>query len=89
MHYSGQEGITLEQHRQILQRVFDNIHTDPDTLLPRHWYFLETNPTNLGGGSTVNRWVWLVSLESAQSAAELSRTGMLTESTKEYISGRQ
>jgi hypothetical protein len=72
MHYSAQEGITLKQHQQILQQVFDNIHTDPDTLLPRHWYLLETNPTTLGGGSTANRRVWLASLESAQSAAELS-----------------
>jgi hypothetical protein len=72
MHYSGQEGISLEQHWQILQQVFDNIHTDPDTLLPRHWYHLETNPTTLGDGSTANRWVWLASLESAQPVAELS-----------------
>jgi hypothetical protein len=89
MHYSGQEGITLEQHRQILQQVFDNIHTDPGALLPRHQYLLETNPTTLGGRSTANRRVWLASLESAQSAAELSQTGMLTESAKEYFSVRQ
>jgi hypothetical protein len=88
MHYSCQEGITLVQHWQILQSVFDNIYTDPDTLLPRHWYLLKTNPTTLGGGSTANRWLWLASLESAQSVAELSHTGMLTESAKEYFSVR-
>jgi hypothetical protein len=55
MHLSGQEGITLEQHHQILQQVFDNIHMDPDTLLPRHWYLLEINPATLGGGSSANR----------------------------------
>jgi hypothetical protein len=86
MHYSGQEGITLEQHRQILQQVFNNIHTNPDTLLPQHWYLLEVNPTPLGGGSTATRRLWLASLESAKSAAELSRTGMLSETAKEYFS---
>jgi hypothetical protein len=86
MHYSGQEGITLEQHRQILQRVFDNIHTDPDTLLPWHRYLLEFNPTTLGGGSTATRRLWLASLESAKSTAELSQTGMLTETAEEYFS---
>jgi hypothetical protein len=55
MHYSGREGITLEQHCQILQQVFDNIHTYPETHLPRHWYLLEINPATLGGGSTTNR----------------------------------
>jgi hypothetical protein len=54
MHYSGQEGITLEQHCQILQQFFYNIYMDPDTLLPRHGYLLEINPATLGGGSTAN-----------------------------------
>jgi hypothetical protein len=89
MHYIGHEGITLEQHRQILQQVFDNTHTGPDTLLPRHQYLLETNPTTLGGESTANKRVWLVSLESAQSKTEHSQTGMLPESAKEYFSVRQ
>jgi hypothetical protein len=72
----------------ILQQVFDNIHMDPDTLLPRHWYLVEINPATLGGCSTANQRVWLASLESAQSVAELSRMGTLTETAKEYISVR-
>jgi hypothetical protein len=64
MHYSGREGITFEQHCQILQQVFDNTHTDPDTLLPGHQYLLEINPATQGGGSTANQRVWLASLES-------------------------
>jgi hypothetical protein len=39
----------------ILQLVFDNISTDPDILLPRHWYLLEINPATLGGRSTANQ----------------------------------
>ena len=89
MHYSGQEGITLKQHRQILQQVFDIIHMDHDTLLPRHWYLFEINPATLGGGSTANQQVWLASLEAAQSAAELSRMGALTKTAKEYFTVRR
>jgi hypothetical protein len=88
MHYSGWECITLEQHRQILQQVFDNIYMDPDTLLPRHQYLLEIDPATLGGGSTAYQQVWLASLESAQSVAELSRMGALTKTAKEYFSDR-
>jgi hypothetical protein len=46
--------IILKQHHQILEQVFDNIHMDPDTLLPRHWHLLEINPATLGGSSTAN-----------------------------------
>jgi hypothetical protein len=55
-------------------------------ILPRYRYLLEVNPTTLGGRSTATRWLWLASLESAKSTAELSQTGMLTETAKEYFS---
>ncbi len=88
MHYSGWDSITLGQHRQILQQAFDKVYADPDTLLPRHRYLLEIDPATLGDGSTTNQQVWLASLKSAQSAAELSKVGALAKTAKEYFSVR-
>ncbi len=85
LHYCGKEGITLQQHREIMQCITTNMLTKPDELLPCHWYLILTNPMLLAGGSTASRQLRLSSMNTAKSTAVLANHRTLDESAVDYF----
>jgi len=78
IHYQGTDGFTMPEHNQIINRVEEYSLINPDDLLPRHQYLLETDFEALGRGPTIDRQIWLVNITSARAAARLSHAGTLT-----------
>ena len=78
IHYHGKDGLTMPEHQKILNRVEEHEFTNPDSLLPRHRYLLDTDFEALGSGSTPDQLHWLADMGSAVAASGLSRAGTLT-----------
>jgi hypothetical protein len=52
IHYCGKDGLTMPEHHEILNRFEEHALANPDSLLPRHKYLLDTDFEALGSGST-------------------------------------
>ncbi len=78
IHYRGKDGLTIPEHHEILNQVKEHAFTNPDSLLPRHRYLLDTDFKALGHGSTPDRLHWLADMGSAVAASGLLRAGTLT-----------
>ena len=86
IHYRGTDGFTLQEQDQIINRVEEYSLIDPEDLLPRHQYLLDTDFEALGSGTTIDRQIWLANFDSARSAALLSQAGTLTPDAVTYYS---
>ena len=78
VYYCKLEGLTPQQHEEILHRVEEPMEVDPDELLVQHRSLFEEDFHELGGGSTRIRQTWTASVESALAAAAHVRPGRTT-----------
>ena len=65
IHIAHVEGITLATHERIMNRTKSLMATDPMDLLPQHRPLLQVDFKTLGEGPTVDRQLWIASVESA------------------------
>jgi hypothetical protein len=65
LHYRGKDGLSIPEHQEIMNRVEEQADTDPDTLLPRHRHLLGEDFEALGSRQTLDRLLWLASMELA------------------------
>jgi hypothetical protein len=86
IHYRGSDGFTFQEHNQIINRVAEYSLIDPEDLLPRHQYLLDTDLEALGSGPTIDRQIWLANITSARAAARLSQAGTLTSEAVAHYS---
>ena len=75
IHFKGQDGLTQPQLDKIFTQVEELMRSDPEQLLPRHQHLMEVDFEALGAGKAVDRQFWIVSMESALSAARQVRRG--------------
>jgi len=76
VHYKKLEGLTNEQHMEIFSQVESLMLIDPADLLEKHQHLLlEEDFTKLGEGPTLQRKVWVASMETALSAAKHVKSG--------------
>jgi rhamnose utilization protein RhaD (predicted bifunctional aldolase and dehydrogenase) len=68
----------MPEHNQAINRVEEYSLIDPEDLLPKHQYLLDTDFEALGSGPTIDRQIWLANITSACAAARLSQAGTLT-----------
>jgi hypothetical protein len=78
IHYRGKDGLSIPEHQKIMNRVEEHAYMDPDTLLPRHRHLLGEDFDVLGSGQTLDRLLWLASMESATAVRTLAQMGMLS-----------
>jgi hypothetical protein len=86
IYYWGTDGLTMLEHHDIINRVEEYTLIDPEDLLPRHQYLLETDFKALGSGPTFNRQIWLANIGSAFAVATLSQAGTLTPAAVAHFS---
>ena len=79
VHYCKLEGLTPQQHEEVLHRVEELMEVDPAKLLGQHRSLFEEDFHELRAGSTGMRKTWIASVESALAAAAhvRSRRGTL------------
>jgi hypothetical protein len=65
IHIAHVEGITLATHERIMNRTKSLMATDPMDLLPQRRPLLQVDYKTLGEGPTVDRQLWIASVESA------------------------
>ena len=75
VHFKRADGLTENEHLSIFSKVENLMHTPSAELLPKHQHLLETDFESLGAGSTSARQFWIVSMESAISAAKMVSSG--------------
>ena len=75
VHFKHADGLTEDEYLNVFSKVEDLMHTPSDEILPKHQYLLEMNFEVLGSGSTSARQLWIVSMESAISAARMVFSG--------------
>ncbi len=85
IHYRGQDGLTIPEHYDIINRVEAHSLTDPDLLLPRHCFLMDADFEALGSGPTSNQLVWLVDMDSAIAVSMLSHAGTLKPEAEEHF----
>ena len=85
IHYHGQDGLTIPEHHDIINRIEAHSLTDPDHLLPRHPFLMDADFEALGSGPTSDRLVWLADMDSAIAVSTLSHAGTLTPAAEEHF----
>jgi hypothetical protein len=85
IHFHGQDGLTIPEHHEIINRVEAHALTDPDCLLPRHRFLMDTDFEVLSSRPTSDQLVWLVDMDSAIVAATLSHAGTLSPTVEEHF----
>jgi hypothetical protein len=85
LHYRGMDGLTIPEHQDIMNQVKSHSLTDPDSLLPRHRLLIDADFGVLGSGPTSDRLTWLVDMNSAIAASNLSQPGTLTPAAEAYF----
>ena len=78
----------MPEHNEIINRVEEYSLIDPEDLLPRHQYLLNTDFEALGSGPKIDRQIWLVNITSAHAAARLLQAGTLTSDAVIHYSAR-
>jgi hypothetical protein len=78
IHYRGTDGLKLPEHHDIINRVEEHAFTDPESLVPRHRFLMETDFEALGSGPSTQRLLWLANVDSAIAASALAQSGSLT-----------
>ena len=70
IHFKKLEGKSTTEHEAVIFQVRAMMLMDPEQLLPQHRSLLEQDFQWLGRGSTADRQIWLVQMNSAVGAAE-------------------
>ena len=69
------DGMTVQEHEELLDRVKRMMLIDPNDLLDRHKYLLQVDFEDLGEGSSATRKNWANSVDSAVKAAQFVKSG--------------
>ena len=72
------EGLTMHGHNLLSVRIRELLTTSPGDLLPAHRYLLQQDFALLGDADTIQRQLWVASMDSALSAASHFHSGHLT-----------
>lgn len=84
------EGLTMHDHNLLSLRIRELLTTSPDDLLPAHRYLLQQDFAQLGDADTIQRQIWVATMDSALSAASHFHSGHLTPgSLHKFFSTRQ
>jgi len=75
VHFERADGLTENKYLSNFSKVENRMHTPSAELLLKHQHLLETDFESLGAGSTSARQFWIVSMESAISAAKMVYSG--------------
>ena len=79
----------IYQNSFILFKGKTHTLTDPDTLLPRHWFLFEVDSEALGSGPTSHGLLWLADMDNAIAVSCLARLGTLTPEASAHFSRGQ
>ena len=83
IHIKHVEGLTLIDHKRIMNHTRTLIATDPMDLLPQHRSLLYTDYETLGNGPTLARQYWIAQMESALNARKRKDNGMVVVNNDE------
>ena len=72
------DGLTMHGHNILSLRIRELLTTSPGDLLPAHRYLLLQDFAQLGDADTIQRQIWVASIESALGAASHFHSGHLT-----------
>ena len=72
------DGLTMHDHDLLHTRINDLLETSPGDLLPSHRHLLQQDFLQLGRSDTIQRQIWVASMESALGAASHFHSGHLT-----------
>ncbi len=86
IHFKGNNGLTMPEQNDIIDRVVACALINPDTLLPQHWLLFETNFEALGTGSAYHCLLGLADMDLALAASSLSQLGSLTPMAQAFFS---
>jgi hypothetical protein len=86
IHFKGNNGLTMPQQHDIIDRVDAYVLVNPDTLLPRHWLLFETDFEALGSGTAPHPLLWLADIDLALAKSFLSQLGSLTPTAQAFFS---
>jgi hypothetical protein len=84
------DGLTMHGHKLLFIRINELLTTSPGDLLPAHRYLLQQDFVQLGNADTIQRQIWVATMESALGAASHFYSGHLTPgSLHKFFSARQ
>ena len=84
------DGLTMHGHNLLSLRIRELLTTSPGDLLPAHRYLLLQDFAQLGDTDTIQRQIWVASMDSALGAASHFHSGHLTPgSLHAFFSTRQ
>jgi hypothetical protein len=72
IHFKGNDGLTMPEQHDIINRVVACTLINPDTLLPQHQLLFEMDFEALGSGPASHRLLWLADMDLALAASSLS-----------------
>ena len=73
------DGLTMHDHDLLHSRINELLKTSPGDLLPSHRHLLQQDFMQLGSADTIQRQIWVASMESALGAASHFHSGHLTQ----------
>jgi hypothetical protein len=80
----------MHGHKLLFIRINELLTTSPGDLLPAHRYLLQQDYVQLGNANTMQRQIWVATMESALGAASHFHSGHLTPgSLHKFFSVRQ
>ena len=80
----------MHGHKLLFNRINELLTTSPGDLLPAHRYLLQQDFVQLGNADTIQRQIWVATMESALGAASHFHSGHLTPgSLHKFFSARQ
>jgi hypothetical protein len=77
------DGMTTEEHLEVIDLVKDMMLVDPADLLPCHRSLLRVDFEQLGQGSSIDRKLWLTKMHSAIAASQAPPTLIQTDDDDE------
>ena len=83
------DGLTMHGHKLLFNRINELLTTSPGDLLPAHRYLLQQDFVQLGNADTIQRQIWVATMESALGAASHFHSGHLTPGLHKFFSARQ
>jgi hypothetical protein len=72
------DGLNMHDHDLLHSRINELLKTTPGDLLPSHRHLLQQDFLQLGSADTIQRQIWVASMESALGAASYFHSGHLT-----------
>ena len=87
VHFVAEGGLTLTQHRTLMNEIESYAGTDPEDLLPENRHLLDVDFEALGEGATLDRSLWLAEMKTATAAAAHVSRGTTQALRSRYCTG--